>query len=82
MLAAAEDALSDTLAQVLALAQGGGHDPHLAEFVRRFYSHAAPQDLDHYGPEALFGIAAGLTAWTGWDYFRKALPFLRDPGRD
>ncbi|MFV0292295.1 MAG: CDP-diacylglycerol--glycerol-3-phosphate 3-phosphatidyltransferase [Paracoccus sp. (in: a-proteobacteria)] len=24
-------------------------------------------------------IAAGLTAWTGWDYFRKALPFLRGP---
>lgn len=60
MLAAAEDALSDTLAQVLALAQGGGHDPQLAEFVRRFYSHAAPQDLDHYGPEALFGIAAAV----------------------
>lgn len=25
----------------------------------------------------LIWIAAGLTAWTGWDYFRKAMPFLR-----
>ena len=24
-------------------------------------------------------IAAGLTAWTGWDYFRKAMPYLRGP---
>ena len=27
----------------------------------------------------LIWIAAGLTAWTGWDYFRKAMPFLRGP---
>ncbi|MFV0410732.1 MAG: CDP-diacylglycerol--glycerol-3-phosphate 3-phosphatidyltransferase [Paracoccus sp. (in: a-proteobacteria)] len=27
----------------------------------------------------LIWIAAGLTAWTGWDYFRKALPYLRGP---
>jgi cardiolipin synthase (CMP-forming) len=26
----------------------------------------------------LIWVAAGLTAVTGWDYFRKALPFLRD----
>jgi CDP-diacylglycerol--glycerol-3-phosphate 3-phosphatidyltransferase len=26
----------------------------------------------------LFWIAAALTAVTGWDYFRRALPFLRD----
>ena len=26
----------------------------------------------------LMWIAAGLTAWTGIDYFRKALPYLRD----
>ncbi len=25
----------------------------------------------------LIWIAAALTAWTGWDYFRKAMPFLR-----
>jgi cardiolipin synthase (CMP-forming) len=28
----------------------------------------------------LIWIAAILTAVTGWDYFRKALPFLREPG--
>lgn len=28
---------------------------------------------------ALIWIAAGLTAWTGWDYFRKAMPYLREP---
>ena len=27
----------------------------------------------------LIWIAAGLTAWTGWDYFRKAMPYLRGP---
>ena len=27
---------------------------------------------------ALIWIAAGLTVATGWDYFRKALPFLRE----
>jgi CDP-diacylglycerol--glycerol-3-phosphate 3-phosphatidyltransferase len=26
----------------------------------------------------LIWIAAGLTAFTGWDYFRKALPYLRE----
>ena len=26
----------------------------------------------------LIWVAAGLTALTGWDYFRKSLPFLRD----
>ena len=27
----------------------------------------------------LIWIAAGLTAYTGWDYFRKAMPYLRGP---
>ena len=27
----------------------------------------------------LIWVAAALTAWTGWDYFRKAMPFLREP---
>lgn len=27
----------------------------------------------------LIWLAAGLTAWTGWDYFRKATPYLRGP---
>jgi CDP-diacylglycerol--glycerol-3-phosphate 3-phosphatidyltransferase len=30
---------------------------------------------------ALIWIAAGLTAWTGWDYFRKALPLLKGSRR-
>ncbi len=30
---------------------------------------------------ALIWIAAILTALTGWDYFRKSLPFLRDDAR-
>ena len=30
----------------------------------------------------LIWIAAGLTAWTGWDYFIKALPYLREPAND
>lgn len=29
----------------------------------------------------LIWLAAALTAWTGWDYFTKALPYLKD-GRD
>ncbi len=27
---------------------------------------------------ALLWVAAALTAWTGWDYFVKSLPFLRE----
>lgn len=30
----------------------------------------------------LFWVAAGLTMLTGWDYFRKSLPFLVDPAPD
>lgn len=30
----------------------------------------------------LFWVAACLTAITGWDYFRKSLPFLTDPAPD
>jgi CDP-diacylglycerol--glycerol-3-phosphate 3-phosphatidyltransferase len=26
----------------------------------------------------LIWVAAALTAWTGWDYFRKAMPYLRE----
>ncbi|MCQ0971319.1 CDP-diacylglycerol--glycerol-3-phosphate 3-phosphatidyltransferase [Paracoccus sp. TK19116] len=28
---------------------------------------------------ALIWVAAALTAWTGWDYFTKALPWLKEP---
>lgn len=31
---------------------------------------------------ALIWLAAALTLMTGWDYFRKALPFLKDEPRD
>jgi CDP-diacylglycerol--glycerol-3-phosphate 3-phosphatidyltransferase len=31
-----------------------------------------------YGGLALLWIAAGLTLVTGWDYFRKAMPYLRE----
>ncbi|WBU64334.1 CDP-diacylglycerol--glycerol-3-phosphate 3-phosphatidyltransferase [Paracoccus aerodenitrificans] len=27
----------------------------------------------------LIWVAAALTGWTGWDYFRKAMPYLRGP---
>ncbi|MBK4216186.1 CDP-diacylglycerol--glycerol-3-phosphate 3-phosphatidyltransferase [Paracoccus caeni] len=30
----------------------------------------------------LIWIAAALTAWTGWDYFVKSLPYLREPGHE
>ena len=29
----------------------------------------------------LIWVAAGLTLWTGWDYFRKSLPHLKDEVR-
>lgn len=35
--------------------------------------------LTSYGGLALLWLAAGLTLITGLDYFRKALPYLRDP---
>lgn len=36
-------------------------------------------DMANHVGIGLIWIAAILTAITGWDYFRKALPFLRDP---
>ncbi|WP_428544322.1 CDP-diacylglycerol--glycerol-3-phosphate 3-phosphatidyltransferase [Profundibacter sp.] len=35
-------------------------------------------NASYYGGIALLWIAAGLTLITGWDYFVKALPFLKD----
>lgn len=35
-------------------------------------------DISWYGGIGLLWIAALLTLFTGWDYFRKALPHLRD----
>jgi cardiolipin synthase len=34
--------------------------------------------IANYAGLVLIWIAAGLTAVTGWDYFRKALPYLRE----
>jgi CDP-diacylglycerol--glycerol-3-phosphate 3-phosphatidyltransferase len=39
---------------------------------------ASLADLANHVGLALIWVAAVLTAITGWDYFRKALPFLRD----
>ncbi len=41
----------------------------------------SPADLANHAGLALIWIAAALTAATGWDYFRKALPFLKDTPR-
>lgn len=30
----------------------------------------------------LIWIAAALTGWTGWEYFAKARPYLKDPGNE
>lgn len=35
-------------------------------------------DMANHAGLALIWVAAILTALTGWDYFRKALPYLRD----
>ncbi|WP_376876750.1 CDP-diacylglycerol--glycerol-3-phosphate 3-phosphatidyltransferase [Albirhodobacter sp. R86504] len=40
---------------------------------------ASVADLATHAGLAIIWIAAVLTAVTGWDYFRKALPFLRGP---
>ena len=36
------------------------------------------QDITFYAGVLLLWVAAALTAVTGWDYFAKALPYLRD----
>jgi CDP-diacylglycerol--glycerol-3-phosphate 3-phosphatidyltransferase len=39
---------------------------------------ASPADLANHAGLALIWVAAVLTGITGWDYFAKALPFLRE----
>lgn len=39
-------------------------------------------DLATHAGLALIWAAAVLTGWTGWDYFLKALPYLREPRHD
>lgn len=41
-----------------------------------------PADMANHVGLALIWVAAVLTALTGWDYFRKALPFLKDNPHD
>lgn len=41
-----------------------------------------PADMANHIGLALIWVAAVLTALTGWDYFRKALPFLKDNPHD
>ncbi|MAQ38243.1 CDP-diacylglycerol--glycerol-3-phosphate 3-phosphatidyltransferase [Thioclava sediminum] len=43
---------------------------------------ATPADFATHVGLALIWIAAVLTAITGWDYFRKALPYLKEPSHD
>ncbi|SHI59492.1 CDP-diacylglycerol--glycerol-3-phosphate 3-phosphatidyltransferase [Palleronia salina] len=40
---------------------------------------AQARDAAGYVGLALLWVAAALTLITGWDYFRKALPFLKEP---
>ncbi|MDD9922657.1 MAG: CDP-diacylglycerol--glycerol-3-phosphate 3-phosphatidyltransferase [Boseongicola sp.] len=56
------------LADILA----GGEDPSNLRLIRDFYWNA------WWGGVVLLWIAAALTLITGFDYFRKAVPHLRD----
>ena len=40
---------------------------------------AQMRDIAGIAGVALLWIAAAMTLITGWDYFRKALPFLKEP---
>ena len=54
----------------------GGINPKVDTLIKQGASVA---DLATHAGLALIWIAALLTAITGWDYFRKALPYLRGP---
>lgn len=41
----------------------------------------AGMEWSYYGGIGLLWIAAGLTLVTGWDYFKKALPFLKEDAK-
>ncbi len=55
-----------------------GHPPRVGEVELPWSSSWA--DLATQSGLLLIWLAAVLTAWTGWDYLRKALPYLREPG--
>jgi len=54
----------------------GGQEEDLQGLGRNYQAMVAC----HYGGIVLLWLAAVLTCVTGWDYFRKSLPFLRDEG--
>ncbi|WBU55996.1 CDP-diacylglycerol--glycerol-3-phosphate 3-phosphatidyltransferase [Paracoccus sediminicola] len=54
-----------------------GHPPLLGEAT--LPGGATWSDLATILGLLLIWVAAALTAWTGWDYFRKAMPYLRGP---
>ena len=53
-----------------------GRPPIVGESRLPFFDSWA--DLATWTGLLLIWVAAVLTAWTGWDYFVKALPYLRD----
>ncbi|MFV0302370.1 MAG: CDP-diacylglycerol--glycerol-3-phosphate 3-phosphatidyltransferase [Paracoccus sp. (in: a-proteobacteria)] len=57
-----------------------GRPPLVGEGSLPFFDSWA--DLATWTGLALIWIAAALTAWTGWEYFTKAMPFLREPRDD
>lgn len=54
-----------------------GRPPLVGEASLPFFDSWA--DLATWLGLVLIWVAAALTAWTGWDYFVKALPYLREP---
>lgn len=57
-----------------------GEPPLVGEAHLPWFS-ASWADLATQAGLLLIWIAAGLTAWTGWEYFVKARPYLRDDRR-
>ncbi|MEL6205716.1 MAG: CDP-diacylglycerol--glycerol-3-phosphate 3-phosphatidyltransferase [Pseudomonadota bacterium] len=49
-----------------------------AEDLQGLNAMSALLEVTWYGGITLIWVAAGLTAVTGWDYFRKAQPYLRE----
>lgn len=60
-------------ASIIAEILGGGSDPLHLRLVHQAYW------ITWWGGVALLWIAAALTLLTGFDYFRKSLPHLKDP---
>ena len=54
-----------------------GRPPLVGEASLPFFDSWA--DLATWMGLLLIWVAGALTAWTGWDYFVKAMPYLREP---